>query len=164
MTRNATIGRIHQLKALTGVAEEDYRTILASCSNGKTSCRDMDDEYLNLVKQTFERLYAKQQHGLPGGNKLSREESKIAKLGILLGWSWHDIANFVKRQTEGRKISTKSCTPAELTKVINGMVELINDGLTKGTLQLAHPDLEKFLKYTQQHDSKQTAHNSKEVL
>ena len=149
MTRNITIGRIHQLKTQLCLDEETYRTILASCSNGKTSCRDIDDEYLNLIKQALENLLAKQQHGAPGQNKNAREQAKIAKLGFMLGWSWHDIAGFVKRETEGRKVSTRSCDKVELGKIINGMVALINDGLTTGKITLGHKDLQDFLKYTQ---------------
>lgn len=149
MNRNALIQRIHVLKRDLSLGDETYRTILRSIS-GEESCAVIDDEYLNLIKQQLESLQQKQQHGAPGQNKNTRENAKIAKLGFMLGWSWHDIAGFVKRETQGRKISTRSCDKYELQKIINGMIALINDGLTKGTLKLAHPDLQAFLKYTQQ--------------
>jgi hypothetical protein len=146
MNRNSTIGRIHQLKSLLCLDEDTYRTILASCSNGKTSCKEIDDEYLNLIKQSLEGQLQKQ--GTPAP-KHAKEHGKIAKLGYLLCWSWFDIAHFVQRQTEGRKISTQSCDAQELQKVINGMTAMINDGLASGSLKLNSRDLKEFLRYTQ---------------
>jgi len=147
-TRNSLIQRIHVLKRDLGLSDDTYRTILESIS-GKTSCKDIDLEYLNLVKQALEGQL--QKLGSSTRTKNAKEHRKIAKLGFLLGWSWFDIAHFVQRETQGRRISTRSCTGEELSKVINGMVALINDGIATGKITLEHKDLQDFLRYTQSH-------------
>lgn len=148
MSRNSLIQRIHVLKRDLSLDEETYRVILRSIS-GRDSCAVIDDEYLNLIKQQLEGMLNRMRAGSSLVLKNANEHRKIAKLGYLLGWSWHDIAGFCFKEV-GRR-STHNCNAAELGKIINGMIALINDGLTRGTLKLAHPDLKDFLKYTQSH-------------
>jgi hypothetical protein len=147
-SRNSLIQRIHVLKRDLLLDDDTYRSILQSIC-GKDSCADIDDEYLNLIKQQLEGMLARMRAGRSIVFKNAKEHAKIAKLGYLLGWSWFDIAHFVKKETQGRRISTRSCDASELQKVINGMIALINDRLAAGKLTLAHRDLEDFLKNTQ---------------
>lgn len=147
MNRNTLIGRIHQLKKSLLLDDETYRTILASCANGETSCREIDDEYLNLIKQQMENMLGRMRAGSSLKLTNAAEHRKIAKLGYLLKWSWNDIAGFCFKEV--KKKSTQSCTAAELGKIINGMIALINDGLTNGKIVLVHRDLQDFIKYTQ---------------
>jgi hypothetical protein len=149
--RNALIQRIHVLKHDLLLDDETYKTILASCSNGKTSCRDIDDEFLNLIKQQLEGMLSRVRAGSSLKLTNAREHAKISKLGYLLGWSWNDIAGFCFKET-GKK-STHQCNAAELGKIINGMIALINDGLSTGKIKLILPDLKSFLKYTQKRSS-----------
>jgi len=149
MIRSALIKRIHVLKRVLNLDDETYRSILSSISNGKTSCKEIDLEYLNLVYIALERLAQKMIQSRVTRN--DRLQKKIAKLGYLLGWNWQAIANFIKRETLGKHISTRSCSTLELTKVINGMLSIINDRLASGELKLSEKDLKDFLKYTQTH-------------
>jgi phage gp16-like protein len=145
-SRNLLIQRIHVLKRDLSLDDETYRVILRSIC-GKDSCANIDDEYLNLIKQQMENMLDRMRSGSNLKLKNAQEHKKIAKLGYLLGWNWNDIAGFCFKET--KKKSTQSCTAAELGKIINGMIALINDGLAKGTLKFAHPDLQAFLKYSQ---------------
>ena len=147
MNRNTLIGRIHQLKKSLLLDDETYRTILASCANGETSCREIDDEYLNLIKQQMENMLGRMRAGSSLKLTNAAEHRKIAKLGYLLDWNWQDIAGFCFKEV--KKKSTQSCTAAELGKVINGMVSIINSKLADGSLILPHADLQAFLKYSQ---------------
>jgi phage gp16-like protein len=149
MTRSTLIKRIHVLKRDLNLDDDTYRSILASIADGKTSCKDIDLEYLNLVYIALERLAQKMVQSRITRN--DRLQKKIAKLGYLLGWNWQAIANFIKRETGGRHISTRSCNALELTKVINGMVSIIDDRLSTGELKLSEKDIKDFLKNTQTH-------------
>jgi len=149
MNRNVLIGRIHQLKKQLLLDEETYRTVLMSIS-GKNSCKGIDLEYLNIIKQSLEGLLQRQRLGSSLKLTNAAEHRKIAKLGYLLGWSWPDIAGFCFKEV--KKKSTQSCTAAELGKIINGMVNIINDKIADGSLTLPHSDLVSFLKYTQSHN------------
>ncbi|MGD0591065.1 MAG: phage protein GemA/Gp16 family protein [Bacteroidota bacterium] len=148
--RNFLIQRIHVLKRDLSLDDETYRTILRSIS-GKESCADIDDEYLNLIKQQLESVQQRRQLGSSLKLKNENEHRKIAKLGFLLGWSWHDIAGFCFKQTGKR--STHTCDNLGLRKIISGMTNIINDKLADGSLKLAHKDLEIFLRHTQQSDT-----------
>jgi hypothetical protein len=148
-TRTALIQRIHVLKHELSLDDETYKEILGAIADGRTSCTQLGDEELNLVKIAMERMM----NGRDGSKSVSRKNPKqhnrIAKLGYILNWDWRDIARFCKKQTG--KSSTQKCSAADLTKVINGMVAIIDDRLAKGSLVLPHDDLALYLKYTQQH-------------
>ena len=150
MGRNDLIKRIHCLKRDLMLDDDSYREILQSIA-GKDSCAQIDDEYLNLIKQQMEAMLQRMRLGSSLTLKNQNEHRKIAKLGYLLNWNWHDIAGFCFKET-GKK-STQQCDSSELSKIINGLVALIQDGLAKGTVKLAHPDLQAFLKYTQSHSA-----------
>ena len=145
-SRSFLIQRIHVLKRDLMLSDENYKIILESIS-GKFSCADIDDEYLNIIKQQMEGMFDRMHAGSSLKLTNAQEHKKIAKLGYLLGWNWNDIAGFCFKEV--KKKSTQSCTAAELGKIINGMIALINDGLATGKITLVHRDLEDFLKYTQ---------------
>jgi phage major head subunit gpT-like protein len=154
-SRNSLIQRIHVLKRDLSLDDETYRVILHSIC-GKDSCAAIDDEYLNLIKQQMEGMLDRMRAGSSLKLTNVQEHKKIAKLGYLLGWNWHDIAGFCFKEV--KKKSTQSCTAAELGKIINGMIALVNDGLSKGALKLHHQDLMDFLKYTQSQNRQSQNH------
>jgi phage gp16-like protein len=149
MDRNSIIKRIHVLKRDLDLDEDTYGDVLGAISDGRTSCVQLDEEELNLVRIALERQLAGRQSGTSTTRKNAKQQDRIAKLGFLLQWSWRDIAGFCEKQTGKR--STRSCNASQLTKVINGMVQVINDKLAAGTLTLPHSDLQKFLDLTQSH-------------
>jgi len=142
--RNSLIKRIHVLKRELSLDDDTYRTILRTVS-GEESCADIDDEYLNLVKQTLEGHQQKTQQTRIAKNE--HLQKKISKLGFILNWNWTRIADFCKQQTGKR--STQSCNPSELTKIVNGMIAIINDKISKQEIVLPHAEMQEFLKYTQ---------------
>jgi phage gp16-like protein len=152
MIRNSLIKRIHSLKRELSLNDETYRTILESIT-GKRSCKDIDDEYLNLIYQALKNQFQKTIQTRVRRNV--QLHKKISKLGFLLNWNWKRIAEFCSQQTGKR--STQSCNSAELTKIINGMTEVINDKLAANELKLSPKDLQGFLYYTQNHKSKEAA-------
>jgi phage gp16-like protein len=148
-TRNALIQRIHVLKRDLHLDDEIYRDILGAISEGRTSCKQLDEDELNLVKIALERMQAGRQSGTSTTKTNVQQHKKISKLGFILQWNWKRIAEFCEQQTGKR--STQKCSAAELTKVVNGMIGVIDDRLAKGSLVLPHDDLALYLKYTQQH-------------
>jgi phage gp16-like protein len=153
--RNALIARIHVLKKELNLSDEEYRTILYSIGS-KESCAALDDEYLNLVRQCMESMMQKLYLGSSLTLNHAAEQKKIAKLGLLLGWNWHDIAHFCFKEV--KKNSTQSCDVIELNKIINGMSAIIEGKLKDGSLTLPQNELEKFLQ------SLKRSNKSKEVL
>jgi phage gp16-like protein len=152
MTRNSLIQRIHTLKRDLSLDDEMYRTILESIA-GKRSCKDIDDEYLNLIYQTLNSQFQKTVQTRVRKNV--QLQKKISKLGFLLNWNWKRISEFCYQQIN--KKSTQNCSAAELNKIINGMVAIINDKLAAGKIELSPKDLQDFLYYTQTHKSKEAA-------
>ena len=150
MTRNTLIQRIHTLKRDLAFNDDTYRSVLESIT-GKRSCRDIDDEYLNLVYQTLNSQFQKTIQTRVRKNV--QLQKKISKLGYLLNWNWTRISEFCQQQI-GKK-STQSCSAAELNKIINGMIAVIDDKLAKNELKLSQKDLQDFLYYTQRHKSKE---------
>lgn len=145
MTRNKFIQRIHVLKRDLGLDDETYRTVLDSVA-GKTSCTNLEEEELNLVLLALEKMSR-------GGNgatsvtlRNQRQQRFIARLMDYLGWTWKQTSHFCVRQTGKR--STRSCNAAELSKVIIGMIRLIDEDIEKGRLKLSPEKLEEYRRYT----------------
>jgi hypothetical protein len=161
--RTFLIKRIHVLKRELALDDETYRTVLETIA-GKRSCRDIDDEYLNLICQALEGQLRKRMLGKSSHNTNTQLQAKISKLGYLLGWSWPEIARFCERINHKR--STKSCTAVELEKIVLGMTAIINSRLAAGELILSHKDLSEFLRHTQQSSNRQSLNrqSKKEVL
>jgi len=147
MNRNRIIARIHALKRNLRLDDEIYHVILGSIA-GKTSCRDLGDEELNLAMLAFERMASS--GGAIGATSLvkvnQKQHRRIAKLGYILGWTWKDLAGFCKRQTGKR--STRACSATELNKIINGLVAVIDGDIEKGRLKLSPEKFEEYRRYT----------------
>lgn len=149
MTRKDLNRRIGKLAfGILKLPEETYRSIVLSIDEKSGGyLRNCSDESAHLILLAVQQMANKDRfHRMEARSKAER---KIAKLGYLLKWSWADIAGFVEREVGKR--STRSCTPTELAKIVNGMVATINDRLARGLLQLSQTDLHGFLKHTQSH-------------
>jgi hypothetical protein len=115
-------GRLH-------LSEEVYRQIVVSIdSKSEGHVTRCDDESANLVLIALRRLADK----TPVARKNEAQQRKIARLMDYLKWNWTNTAEFCKRQIG--KTSTRSCTPLELTKIINGMVAIIDGNIASGKL------------------------------
>jgi len=132
-------GRLH-------LDESFYRQIVVSIdpkSEGHvTRC---DDESANLVLLALRRLADKS----PSAQKNPKQHRFIARLMEYLNWNWIQTAAFCERQT-GKK-TTHSCNAAELTKIINGMVAIIDANIAVGKLQLSPQQLSEYRKHTKKH-------------
>ena len=120
----------HQVRKLAhgilGLDVETYRTIVSTIdekSEGHiTRC---DDEHANLVLLQLQAMVSRR--GTPGQSIVvanARQQRQIAKLMDFLRWDWKTTAHFCYHQTGKR--STKSCDAKELSKVIMGMVRIID--------------------------------------
>jgi hypothetical protein len=119
--------------------EETYRMIVSSIdeqSEGHlTRC---NDENANLVLLALERMVSGGAIGATSVTlKNQRQQKFIARLMDYLGWTWKDTARFCLHQTGKR--STKDCNAGELSKVIIGLIRIIDDRIAKGLLKLS-PD------------------------
>jgi len=140
---NRRIGYLRN--AVLKLDEETYRTIVSSIDEKSGGyLRNCDDEHANLILLTLQRLTAQSNNDRRSGSQDAQR--KIAKLGYLLGWSWRDIARFCEKETG--KSSTRSCSSKELTKVINGMIAVIDYQLEKGILRLSPETLKQYYRYT----------------
>lgn len=128
------------------LAEDDYRTIVASIdpkSGGHvTSC---DDEHANLVLIALRRIAEKN----PPQQKNVKQHNFIARLMDHLKWNWKNTADFCRHQTG--KNSTRACTAFELTKIINGMISIIDHDIAVGKLQLSPQQLKDYQRHTKRH-------------
>lgn len=126
--------------------EHDYRQIVASIdpkSDGHvTRC---DDETANLVLIALRRLAERN----PSTQKNMKQHRFIARLMDYLRWNWKATAEFCKRQTGKR--STRGCSALELTKVINGMIAIVDQNIADGRLQLSTEQLSDYLRHTKRH-------------
>lgn len=126
--------------------EETYRTIVVSIdptSEGHvTRC---DDEHANLVLIALRRLAEKN----PPQQKNVKQHKFIARLMDYLKWNWKNTADFCKRQTG--KTTTRACSALELTKIVNGMIALIDRDLFTTKLLLSPEQLKEYYRHTKRH-------------
>lgn len=134
MTRAELIKKIHVQKRDLSLDDDNYRLILESLS-GRRSCADMDDEHLNLVSLALSKMLDNR-GTRPGLRKNPNQQAFIARLMDYLHWNWSNTATFCERLT-GKK-STKACSAAELSKIIRGMIAIIDQDIEKGKLGLSH--------------------------
>lgn len=134
MIRAELIKKIHVQKRDLALGDDNYRLILESIS-GKRSCRDMDDEHLNLVSLALSKMAAVRGRA-SGASKNPKQQAFIARLMDYLRWDWAATAHFCERVT-GKK-STRACTASELSKIILGMIRIIDSDIEKGKLMLNH--------------------------
>lgn len=139
----------HDIRAIAhgvlGIDEDLYRQIVSSVdpkSGGHiTRC---GDEEANLVYMHLRKMKTNVIKSAPNSqNKL------IARLMDILGWRWSDTAGFCHRITGHR--TTKLCNAAELSKVIRGMIGVIDYDLEKGKIQMTHTEKFEYERHTKSH-------------
>jgi hypothetical protein len=124
----------HRIRALAhgscGLDEENYRTVVESVT-GKRHITQCDDEEANLVFLALKKM--RDNVGRASSSTINPDQHRmIAKLGYILKWDWNDIAHFTAREVH--KQSTKACNAAELSKVIRGMIGVIDYKLKCGMI------------------------------
>lgn len=141
----------HNIRALAhgtlGLTEDEYRTIAAAVdprSEGHiTKC---DDEHANLVYMRLKKMASTSQSQT---HAQERQHRMIARLMEYLRWTWGDTASFCLRVTGHR--TTKQCSAAELSKVIRGMVSIIDQDVEKGKIQLTHTEKFEYERHVKHH-------------
>jgi hypothetical protein len=137
------------------LSEDIYRQIVVSIdpkSEGHvTRC---DDESANLVLIALRRFAEKN----PLVQTNVKQHRFIARLMDYLRWNWQDTAVFCHRQT-GKK-STRECTAVELTKIVNGMVAIIDGNIASGKLQLSPTELEEYHRHTKKNRQTKSAQSA----
>ena len=144
MTRAEIIKYIHVLKRDLSLSDETYRTALRAVT-GHESCKDLSQEELNLFYLALQKM--KDNRGSAGKVVTNGQQQRmIAKLGYILKWDWKSIAKFVERTIN--KKSTRGCSAAELSKVILGMIGVIDYKISKGEITLSHTERLDYLSHT----------------
>ena len=110
----------------------------------------------NLVLIALRRLAEKTPQ------KNVKQQKFIARLMDHLNWNWNQTAAFCKKQTG--KNSTRDCTALELTKVINGMVAIIDGNIAAGTLQLSPAQLSEYQRYTKKNRQTKSAQSEQSAI
>jgi len=141
----------HNIRALAqgrlALDEETYRTVVHSVT-GKLHITDCDDEEANLVHLAFKKMLDNQ--GAAGQIRKNPQQHRfIARLMDYLRWDWQDTARFCERVTGKR--STKACNAAELSKVIRGMIAIIDQDIEAGKIQLTHTERFNYEHYVKHH-------------
>ncbi len=127
--------------------EETYRMIVASIdekSEGHlTRC---SDENAGLILLALERMAAGGKDATSVIVKNPRQHRFIARLMDYLGWTWKDTARFCFHQTG--KHSTKACDAKDLSKIVLGMIRIIDDRIEKGVIRLSADELAEYHHHT----------------
>jgi hypothetical protein len=133
MTRAETNKRIGYLvHAKLRLAEEDYRQIVYNIDQKSGGfVRNCDDESANLVLLSLERLVEKKS-SVREQKKNDQQHRFIARLMDYLHWHWSDTASFLAKITG--KHHTSQCTSGELSKVIRGMISIIDKDIDAGKI------------------------------
>ncbi|TAK51469.1 MAG: hypothetical protein EPO24_15895 [Bacteroidetes bacterium] len=142
----------HNIRALAhgtlGLTEEEYRLIVYNVyqkSEGHiTRC---DDEHANLVMLHLRQMRPVGQHAmLSNGNE--RQHKMIPRLMEILGWDWRRTAEFCLQVT-GKK-NTRQCDAVELSKLIRGMVAVIDSYLKKGRIRMTEAERSEYERHVRQ--------------
>lgn len=122
--------------------EEIYRQIVYSIDPKSGGfVRNCDDEHANLVLLSLERLIEKK--STPREHKKNEQQIKfIARLMDFLKWEWRSTSLFILRIVG--KSHTSKCTAAELSKVIRGMIAIIDSNIESGKLVLSPAKLKEY--------------------
>lgn len=151
MTSQLRKQRNHEIRALAhgtlGLDEDTYRSVVESIT-GKRHVTQCDDEEANLIYIALKRMKDNQGAG-PRIEKNGRQQKFIARLMDYLKWDWSATAAFCEKVTGKR--STKACNAAELSKVIRGMIAIIDHDLEQGKILLTHTQKFDYQRYTTLH-------------
>jgi hypothetical protein len=154
MTRSEINKRIGVIVHATLKLNEDhYRTIVHSIDNNSGGfVRNCDDETANLVlihlQQLVEKKFSKHEV-----IKQNDQEKFIARLMDYLKWNWNNTSQFIFKIT-GKHHSSK-CSTDELSKVIRGMVAIIDKDIDAGKIILSGETKMKYYRYTKNHRPQQ---------
>jgi hypothetical protein len=129
--------------------EDVYRQIVYSIDNNSGGfVRNCNDDYANLVLIHLQRL-ADRKFSTREVNKQNDQEKFIARLMDYLKWNWKDTAHFMMKIV--KKTHTSKCNAAELSKVIRGMVAIIDKDIEAGKIILHGETRIKYYRYTKNH-------------
>lgn len=128
----------HSIRALAngrlGLDEEEYRSVVHSIT-GKRHITGCNDEEANLVLLAFRKMRDNVGTGTPVQKNVAQQKF-IARLMQCLGWDWKATAAFCLKVTGKR--STKACNAAELSKIIRGMIAVIDHHVASGKISMTH--------------------------
>ncbi|MDP1675687.1 MAG: hypothetical protein Q8L88_02385 [Bacteroidota bacterium] len=134
--------------------EDIYRQIVYSIDNNSGGfVRNCDDETANLVLIHLQRL-ADKKYSTHEVNKQSDQEKFVARLMDYLKWNWSNTSQFIFKITG--KHHTSKCSTTELSKVIRGMVAIIDKDIECGKIVLHGETKMKYYRYTKNHRTKST--------
>jgi hypothetical protein len=85
----------------------------------------------------------------PAIKKNPQQQKFIARLMEYLKWDWAATADFCMKVTGKR--TTKACNAAELSKIIRGMIAIIDHDITKGKIVLNHTERFNYDHYSKLH-------------
>lgn len=138
--------------------EETYRQVIRDVTMNRehiTQCTDQEAELVLIALRRFHagRLVAAPKGDLPGRpptqTGLERQHTILPRLMEILRWDWKSTAGFCKKVT-GRN-RTDKCSPAELAKVIAGMVQIVEHDIALGKITMTPEELAAFRRHTQPH-------------
>lgn len=137
---NKKIGRL--VHATLRLDEEMYRQIVFNVdSKSGGFVRNCDDEHANLVLLTLQNM-AERRTSPKEVQQHSDQERFIARLMDHLNWRWSDTASFMMRIV--KKSHTSKCTPGELSKVIRGMIAIIDQDIAHGKITMTQTELKQY--------------------
>ncbi|MBI2427506.1 MAG: hypothetical protein HYV29_01665 [Ignavibacteriales bacterium] len=127
------------------LADDVYRTIVRSIApeSGGFVRNIKDDETANLVLLHLRNLADKKK------NPSTREQKKndaqerfIARLMDHLKWKWSDTSSFMLKIV--KKSHTSKCDTTELSKVIRGMISIIDKDIDAGKIRMSDAELKEY--------------------
>lgn len=139
--------------------EEDYRTIVHSIApeSGGFVRNIQDDETANLVLIHLRNLADKRSNpSVKEQKKNEAQERFIARLMDHLNWKWSDTSSFMMKIV--KKSHTSKCDTTELSKVIRGMIDIIDQDIAKGKIVMSEAELKEYRYKTHFHRSNNQRH------
>ncbi len=141
--------------------KEDYRTIVHSIApeSGGFVRNIKDDETANLVLLHLRNLADKKNN--PSSKEQKRNDAQerfIARLMDHLNWKWSNTASFIKKITG--KTHTSKCNSSELSKVIRGMIDIIDQDIATGKIVMSDAELKEYKYKTHFHRTNQSHERS----
>jgi hypothetical protein len=122
--------------------EDVYRQIVYNIDqNSGGFVRNCDDEHANLVLLHLQHLVDKTKSHKEI-NKQSDQERFIARLMDHLNWRWSNTAQFMIRLV--KKSHTSKCSASELSKVIRGMIAIIDKDIESGKIVMSDSELKEY--------------------
>lgn len=155
MTRKEINSRAHALAH--GKLHMDAATFKAIVANEDPASEGhisrCSDETAAVVLGRLEgELKARAFHGK---ETLDRQHSMIPHLMEHLKWDWKATADFCRRITG--KGNTRGCSVAELSKVIRGMIAIVDKDLEAGKIVMTHTEKFNYDRFTKNYRNREAA-------